>query len=133
MKIRDDWELCVEQYTSHCADEFRLLQRNESFLSCSLFIYSFHLVSPQTKPNPEVLIRLDAHAEITKPNHQTLLSHGQTRSRIRLRMRSLRCEDISKTQNKEASGVHSKIVGGAGSGTRTRAAQKGHWLSRPAH
>jgi hypothetical protein len=42
---------------------------------------SFHTFFPScftsTKPNSKVPIRLDAHAEITKPNHKTLLPHGE--------------------------------------------------------
>ena len=67
----------MEQDASHSADYFKLLQRNEFFFRDFLFIYSFHLVSPQTKPNPEVLIRLDARVEITKHNHKTLLPHDK--------------------------------------------------------
>jgi hypothetical protein len=69
--------LSVEQDTSHGADNFEFVRRY-GLSGDNLFpIYSFHLVSPQTKPNCEVLIRLDAHAEITNPNHKTLLPHDR--------------------------------------------------------
>ena len=38
----------MEQHASYGADYFKLFQRNEFFLLDFLFIYSFHLVSPQT-------------------------------------------------------------------------------------
>lgn len=45
------WEieiLCVKQHACDGADYFDLFQRNDFSLFDFLFIYSFHLVSPQT-------------------------------------------------------------------------------------
>src|SRR4030042_6314666 len=62
---------------SHGANYFKFVWHNDLSSDNLFSIHSFHLVSPQTRRNPEVLIRLDARVEITEPNHKTLLPHGR--------------------------------------------------------